>query len=111
MPTNAQPLIIEAKGHGTRQAVRCNASGFPALGKDGRPIKAKAGYRHCQSGDMVKFCLDQDRKNARSGVYTARVKTPTPKGFEVKIKGFRVAQKMEHLIRFVQRNDGYAYSF
>jgi len=107
----AQPLIIEAEGHGTRQAVRCNASGFPALGKDGRPIKAKAGYRHCQSGDIVKFCLDKDRKNARSGIYTARVKTQTPKGFEVKINGSRVAQKMEHLIRFVHRNDGYAYSF
>jgi 5-methylcytosine-specific restriction endonuclease McrA len=106
-----QPLMVESKGHGTRQAVRCNASGFPSLGKDGRPIKPKAVYSHCQSGDIVKFCLNKDRKNARSGVYTARVKTPTPKGFEVKIKGFRVGQKMEHLIRFVHRNDGYAYSF
>jgi hypothetical protein len=105
------PLIVESKGHGTRQAIRCNRYGFPALSKNGQPIKPKSRYTHCQSGDMVKFFLDKDRKNATAGTYTARVKTPTPKGFEVKISGFRVAVERSFLIRFVHRNDGYAYSF
>ena len=107
----SQPMIVESKGHGTRQAVRCNASGFPALGKNGKPIKPKSIYTHCHSGDIVKFVLDKDRKNVSAGTYTARVKTPTPKGFEVKIKGFRVSQNLKYLIRFVHRHDGYAYSF
>jgi hypothetical protein len=107
----SQPLIVESKGHGTRQAVRCNRYGFPTLGKNGQPIKPKSRYTHAASGDIVKFFLDKDRKNTIAGIYTARVKTPTPKGFEVKIKGVRVSQNRKFLIRFVHRNDGYAYSF
>jgi len=107
----SQPLIVESKGHGTRQAVRCNRYGFPSLGKNGQPIKPKSRYTHAASGDIVKFFLDKDRKNTIAGIYTARVKTPTPKGFEVKIKGVRVSQNRKFLIRFVHRNDGYAYSF
>jgi 5-methylcytosine-specific restriction endonuclease McrA len=107
----SKPLLVESRGHGTRQAVRCNRHGFPALGKNGRPIKPKTKYTHCQSGDIVKFRLDKDRKNATQGIYTARVKTPTSKGFEVKINGCRVTQNYTFLIRFVHRNDGYAYSF
>jgi hypothetical protein len=102
---------VESKGRGTRQAVRSNRYGFPALGKNGQPIKPKSRYTHATSGDIVKFFLDKDRKNTIAGIYTARVKTPTSKGFEVKIKGVRVSQNRKFLIRFVHRNDGYAYSF
>ncbi|MFP4133260.1 MAG: RNA-guided endonuclease IscB, partial [Halothece sp.] len=106
-----QPLIVESKGHGTKQARRCNASGFPALNKDKKPIASKTEYTHCEAGDMVKFRLEKDRKTVKSGIYKGRVKTPTAKGFEVKLNGSRVSQKMSYLIRFIHRNDGYAYSF
>ncbi|MDJ0599123.1 MAG: RNA-guided endonuclease IscB [Crocosphaera sp.] len=106
-----QPLIVLCKGHGTRQAVRCNASGFPALDKSGQPIKPKIIYRHCCAGDLVKFRLDKDRKAAIAGVYTARVKTPTKNGFEVKLNGLRVSQNIKFLERFIHRNDGYDYLF
>lgn len=106
-----RPLIVESKGHGTRQARRCNDSGFPALNKAGEPIAPKAVYQHCTAGDIVKFQLDKDRKHAKAGTYTSRVKTPTAKGFEVVVNKKRVSQKLEFLVRFIHRNDGYAYSF
>lgn len=106
-----QPLIVESKGHGTKRARRANHKGFPALNKDNQPIKPKTRYTHCVAGDMIKFRLDKDRKTVKAGIYKGRVKTPTPKGFEVKINECRVSQKMNYLIRFMHRNDGYNYSF
>lgn len=106
-----KPLIVESKGHGTKQFRRSNASGFPALNKNKQPISPKTVYTHCQAGDMIKFWIDKSRKSVKAGIYKGRVKTPTPKGFEIKINGFRVSQKMNYLIRFMHRNDGYAYSY
>lgn len=111
-----QPLLVTSLGHGNRQAVRCNASGFPAItvrrDEQGKKIvtkvKPKQKYTHAQSGDIVKATLDKDRKHLRAGIYTARIKTPTPTGVEVKIDGHRVSTK---LFDFVHRRDGYDYSF
>lgn len=105
------PLLVESKGHGSRQVRRCNASGFPALDKTKQPIQPKTTYTHCQSGDIVQFRLDKDRKHATAGTYIARIKTPTAKGFEAKLNGKRVAQKTRFIERFVHRNDGYDYTF
>ena len=111
-----QPLIVTCKGHGNRQAVRCNSSGFPAISvkkdRDGNKIitvvKPKQQYTHATAGDIVNVTLAQDRKHIKKGVYTARVKTPTLTGVEVKINGYRISTK---LFDFVHRNDGYDYSF
>ena len=102
---------MESKGHGTKQFRRCNASGFPALNKNKQPISPKTKSSHCQAGDLIKFRLDKNRKLVKAGIYKGRVKTPTPNGFEVKINGSRVSQKMNYLIRFMHRNDGYAYLY
>lgn len=111
-----QPLIVTCKGHGNRQAVRCNASGFPAIvvKKDKRgkkvvaTVRPKQVYTHAQAGDIVNVALDKDRKHIKAGSYTARVKTPTAKGVEVKIDGHRVSS---NLFSFVHRHDGYDYDF
>lgn len=111
-----QPLQVKSKGHGNRQAVRCNSSGFPAItgkrNKQGKKVvtrvKPKQRYSHVQAGDLVNVTLDKDRKHITKGTYTARVKTPTPTGVEVKINGHRISSK---LFSFVQRNDGYDYGF
>ena len=111
-----QPLIVTCKGHGNRQAVRCNASGFPAVvvkkNKEGKKIvtvvKPKQVYQNAQAGDIVKVTLDKDRKHVSAGEYIARVKTPTLKGVEVKINGHRVSSNR---FSFVHRHDGYDYSF
>ena len=111
-----QPLIVTCKGHGNRQAVRGNSSGFPAISvkkdRDGNKmltvVKPKQKYIHATAGDIVNVTLEQDRKHIKKGVYTARVKTPIPTGIEVKINGHRINTK---LFDFVHRSDGYDYSF
>ena len=100
-----QPLIVVCKGHGTRQARRVNAAGFPAV------QKAKTVYTHVKAGDVVRFALPADRKNVKAGIYTARVKTPTSKGFEVLLNGFRVKISSMKGVQFIQRQDGYSYGF
>ncbi len=111
-----QPLIVTCKGHGNRQAVRCNSSGFPAItvkkDKQGKKVvsvvRSKQIYTHAQAGDIVSVTLNKDRKHLKEGSYIARVKTPTAKGVEVKIDGHRVSS---NLFNFVHRHDGYDYSF
>ena len=111
-----QPLLVTCKGHGNRQAVRCNASGFPAISVKKNPegkkivttVKPKQKYTHSQAGDIVNVTLEKDRKHIKQGVYTARVKTPTKTGVEVKINGHRISTL---LFDFIHRSDGYDYSF
>ena len=111
-----QPLIVICKGHGNRQAVRCNSSGFPAITlkkhRDGKKIvtlvKPKQKYAHVTTGDLVNVTLEKDRKHVKKGIYAARVKTPTKTGVEVKINGHRISNQ---LFTFIHRSDGYDYSF
>ncbi len=113
-----QPLLVTCKGHGNRQARRCNKQGFPAItsikidSETGKKIvnyiNAKKVYKHIKTGDIVKLTLEKDRKHALAGTYTARVKTPTAKGAEVKIQGHRISS---NLFKFIHRGDGYDYSF
>lgn len=111
-----QPLQVTSKGHGNRQAVRCNSSGFPAitlkrdsLGKKVvHMVQPKQVYNHASAGDLVKITVDKDRKHLSKGVYIARIKTPTKTGIEVKINGHRITSK---IYNFIHRNDGYDYDF
>lgn len=111
-----QPLLVKSKGHGNRQALRCNSSGFPAItvkrNKQGKKVvtrvKPKQRYSHAQAGDIVNVTLGKDRKHITRGTYTARVKTPMKNGIEVKINGHRISGQ---LFSFVHRNDGYDYGF
>jgi 5-methylcytosine-specific restriction endonuclease McrA len=100
-----QALIVTCKGHGNRQARRVNAYGFPAV------KKAKDTFTHATAGDLVRVTLDKDRKNVLKGIYTARVKTPTTKGIEVVINGFRVTISSMKNVKFIHQADGYAYGF
>lgn len=100
-----QELKISSKGHGNRQARRANASGFPAV------QNAKAVFKHVQAGDVVKFSIPKDRKKIKAGTYTARVKTPTEKGFEVVILGARITVSTMKGVLFAHRSDGYGYEF
>ena len=111
-----QPLLVTCKGQGNRQAVRCNSSGFPAItvkkDNSGKKVvnvmKPKQRYTHAKAGDLVNVTLEKDRKHVKSGTYTARVKTPTLTGVEVKIDEHRISTK---LFNFIHRSDGYSYSF
>ncbi|MCC3410339.1 MAG: HNH endonuclease [Microcoleus sp. PH2017_29_MFU_D_A] len=100
-----QPLIVTCFGHGTRQEIRVNKHGFPAV------KNTRVRYKHVKTGDTVKFTLDTDRKNSRAGTYTARVKKPTAKGFEVLINQFRIGVSTIKNVKFIHRQDGYSYRF
>lgn len=100
-----QALIVVCKGHGSRQARRVNKHGFPAV------QKAKGVFKHATAGDLVRVTLDSDRKNVNKGKYIARVKTPTKRGVEVVINSFRVEISTMKNVGFIQRSDGYTYSF
>jgi RRXRR protein/HNH endonuclease len=136
-----QPLLVIAKGHGSRQSRRTNEKGFPALiiknckitGKeivqrnaDGtiKTISPKHEYTHITAGDIVRFEIKKVRSvksnhpHAVDGKviiqpkwYTIRVKTPTPNGFEVLIKGGRVGISSMKGVKFAYRADGYEYKF
>lgn len=114
-----QPLIVDCKGHGSRQSRRVNASGFPAVTvkidkatgkKIVKAIEPKIDYTHATAGDVVKVNLLKDRKHVKAGTYDSRVKTPIPKGVEVVILGHRISVEMK-LVKFIYRSDGYAYRF
>ncbi|MEI2583096.1 RNA-guided endonuclease IscB [Scytonema sp. PRP1] len=115
-----QPLRVVAKGHGSRQSRRVNASGFPvitsikkdlATGKKiVKTIEAKKEYTHTTAGDFVWIKLEKDRKHVKKGRYKARVKTPTQQGVEIVIDGHRITVNQKH-VTFIHRNDGYSYGF
>ncbi|MBW4672045.1 MAG: HNH endonuclease, partial [Cyanomargarita calcarea GSE-NOS-MK-12-04C] len=95
-------LRVESTGHGCRRYCRLNKFGFPCTAP-------KQTFKHVKTGDLVKVELTKDRKNIPSGIYTGRVKTPTAKGCEVVINGFRVCfSTMKDVIK-LHRNDGYSY--
>lgn len=98
-----QPLIVICKGHGSRQARRVNASGFPAV------RNAKQIFSHAATGDLVQVLLPKDRKNVLKGTYKTRVKTPTTKGIEVIINSFRITINSMKDVKFTHRSDGYSY--
>ncbi|MUG96253.1 endonuclease [Scytonema sp. UIC 10036] len=115
-----QPLRVTCTGHGTRQIQRVNAKGFPAIAsvkknpltgkKEVKLVSKNQKYTHATAGDYVICNLVKDRKLVRSGIYRARVKTPTPKGVEVLISTRRIAVA-RHYVKLIHRADGYEYSF
>jgi 5-methylcytosine-specific restriction endonuclease McrA len=137
----SQPLLVISKGHGNRQSRKTNEKGFPALitqicqktGKeivkrnpDGtvKTIAPKKKYTHIHTGDIVRFKLEkpcmtlgnkkkgiEKKVKVPCGCYTARVKTPTPKGFEVLINNERVSVSTMRSVSFAYRADGYDYKF
>ena len=97
-----QVLRVKSTGHGCRRYCRINKFGFPCT-------SPKQEFHHISTGDYVKVNLTSDRKNLKSGIYSGRVKTPTSKGCEVVINGFRIGfSNMKNIIKLHQ-NDGYTY--
>jgi 5-methylcytosine-specific restriction endonuclease McrA len=95
-------LEVKASGHGCRRVCRINKFGFPCT-------QPKQEFNHISTGDFVKVILYKSRKNVESGVYTGRVKTPSIKGCEVVINGFRVGFSTMADVKVIHFNDGYCY--
>ncbi|NMG08841.1 RNA-guided endonuclease IscB [Brasilonema sp. UFV-L1] len=95
-------LEVKATGHGCRRFCRINKYGFPCTAP-------KQTFKHSTTGDFVKVTITKDRKNVASGIYAGRVKTPTEKGCEIVINGFRVTFSNMTDVKTIHRNDGFSY--
>jgi 5-methylcytosine-specific restriction endonuclease McrA len=96
-------LSVKATGHECRRMCRINKYGFPCT-------EAKQAFNHISTGDFVKATISKDRKNVRAGTYSGRVKTPTNKGCEVVINGFRVGFSNMDDLKIIHHSDGFSYA-
>jgi hypothetical protein len=96
-------LNVKASGHGCRRMTRIDKFGFPCT-------EPKQTFNHVSTGDFVKATIRKDRKNVMAGTYSGRVKTPTKKGCEVVINGFRVGFSSMQDLKIIHHSDGFSYA-
>ncbi|NEQ86083.1 MAG: HNH endonuclease [Moorea sp. SIO2I5] len=98
-----QPLLITAKGHGTRQMCRTNKFGFPS-----RYVTRLKFVKGFQTGDIVKAIVTKGKK---IGTYTGRVATRKTGSFNISTKNGLIQGISHQYCTIVHRKDGYSYSF
>ncbi|NEQ62403.1 MAG: HNH endonuclease [Moorea sp. SIO4A1] len=98
-----QPLLITAKGHGTRQMCRTNKFGFPT-----RYVPRYKEVKGFQTGDIVKAIVTKGKK---IGTYTGRVATRQTGSFNISTKSGLVQGISHKYCSIIHRKDGYSYSF
>ncbi|WP_424094569.1 RNA-guided endonuclease IscB [Moorena producens] len=95
------PLIITAKGHGTRQLCRTNKYGFPI-----RYCSRTKVHKGFQTGDIVRAVVTKGKK---IGTYVGRVATRKSGSFNISTKSGLVQGISHKYCQFIHRKDGYAY--
>jgi len=96
------PLIITAKGHGTRQLCRTNKYGFPI-----RYCSRTKVHKGFQTGDIVRAVVTKGKK---IGTYVGRVATRKLGSFNISTKSGLVQGISHKYCQFIHRKDGYAYT-
>ncbi|NEO36527.1 MAG: HNH endonuclease [Moorea sp. SIOASIH] len=97
-----QPLLIAAKGHGTRQICRTNKYGFPI-----RYCSRTKIHKGFQTGDIVRAVVTKGKK---IGTYVGRVATRKSGYFNISTKSGLVQGISHKYCQFIHRKDGYAYT-
>ncbi len=97
-----KPLLITAKGHGTRQLCRTNKYGFPI-----RHCSRMKFHKGFQTGDIVRAVVTKGKK---IGTYVGRVATRKSGSFNISTLGGLVQGISHKYCRFIHRKDGYAYT-
>ena len=98
-----QPLLITAKGHGTRQICRTNKYGFPT-----RHCSRTKIHKGFQTGDIVRAVVTKGKK---IGTYVGRVATRATGSFNISTPTGLVQGISHKYCSLVHGKDGYAYSF
>jgi 5-methylcytosine-specific restriction endonuclease McrA len=98
-----KPLLIAAKGHGTRQMCRTDKYGFPT-----RYVPRNKFVQGFQSGDIVKAIV---KKGKKIGVYIGRIATRSTGSFNVSTKDGLVQGISYKYCKRIHRKDGYSYYF
>nr|UZQ22100.1 HEARO endonuclease [uncultured bacterium] len=99
----SKPLLIAAKGHGTRQMCGTNKYGFPIRHKSRVHI-----HKGFQTGDIVNATVTAGKK---VGSYVGRVLCRASGSFDIVTKTGRVAGISHKYCKAIHKKDGYSYGF
>lgn len=98
----SKPLLIIAKGHGTRQMCGTDKYGFPTRHRSRRQI-----HNGFQTGDIVTATVTAGKK---IGSYVGRVLCLGSGSFDMTTASGRVAGISHKYCKPIHRKDGYAYA-
>jgi len=97
-----QPLIIVAKGHGSRQICRVDRFGFPRTSAKG--LRIVHGFR---TGDLVRAVVPNSKKK---GFYTGRVAVRSSGNFNIQTSNGTVQGINHRHCSVLHQADGYNYN-
>ena len=97
-----KPLLITAKGHGTRQQCRTNKWGFPV-----RYCSRTKFHKGFQTGDIVKAVVTSGKK---IGTYVGRVATRATGSFNISTIDGLVQGISHKYCKHIHKKDGYSYA-
>ena len=97
-----KPLLIAAKGHGTRSSCRTDKWGFPI-----RYCSRTKFHKGFQTGDIVKAVVTSGKK---SGIYLGRVATRATGSFNISTKDGLVQGISHKYCIPIHKKDGYSYA-
>ncbi|UCJ12263.1 MAG: HNH endonuclease [Phormidium sp. PBR-2020] len=98
----SKPLLIIAKGHGTRRMCGTNKYGFPTRHRSRRQI-----HNGFQTGDIVAATVTAGKK---IGSHVGRVLCRASGSFDITTASGRVAGINHKYCKPIHRKDGYAYA-
>ncbi len=96
-----KPLLITAKGHGTRQSCRTSKFGFPV-----RYVERKKIHFGFFTGDIVKAVVLSAKK---AGIHVGRLATRKSGSFNISTSTGLVEGINYKYCTTIQKKDGYAY--
>ncbi|HEY9872683.1 MAG TPA: RNA-guided endonuclease IscB [Candidatus Obscuribacterales bacterium] len=97
-----KPLLISAKGHGTRQQCRTDKFGFPIR------YCSRTKFHFCfQTGDIVKAVVTSGKK---IGTYVGRVATRATGSFNISAPDGLVQGISHKYCKHIHKKDGYSYA-
>ncbi len=99
----SKPLLISAKGHGTRQMCGTDKYGFPTRHRSRMQI-----HKGFQTGDIVSATVTAGKK---IGSYVGRILCRASGSFDISTKTGRVTGISHKYCKPIHRKDGYAYVF
>nr|UZQ22103.1 HEARO endonuclease [uncultured bacterium] len=99
----SKPLLIAAKGHGTRQMCRTDKYGFPS-----RYMPRSKFVRSFQTGDIVKAVVTSGKK---VGTHIGRVAVRSTGSFNISTAQQLVQGISHKYCKHIHKKDGFAYEF
>lgn len=97
----SKPLLISAKGHGTRQMCRTDKYGFPS-----RYVPRHKFVKGFQTGDIVKAIVTRGKK---VGEYLGRVAVRSQGSFNITTNQGLIQGISHKYCKHIHKKDGYSY--